>query len=465
MKTVFITLVNRAIYRNLFFFKKSVFYRLKEEQKKNPNLRIVLVAPKHQEKIYKEVLKNELNDRCLIVPADVSSPSGIKEKLFYFFYSYLIYTGTTKLLATMGMRPDEPPAGGKRYLSLFKWLIANTFGKSAWVKTTLVPHLFPIVYKTTAYSDIFEKYKPDLVFISHIYGWSDAHVLAEAKKRNIKTIGMAAGWDHLDKYFLPLHVDTLLAQSNETKNSALKYQMYEPDKVSVVGYPHFDFIADPEIVMPREEILKFLNLPLNACYIIYVSGSAYCPDEPAIIEKVISWMKEKKFGPDMYLIVRPYSGGRSKDKEFDQKKFDRFAEDPSVRFFSADLWDDVYMSKIFTNTIRYCDVLIGMYTTLVLEAAVLDRPIAAAAFDGHRTLPMYRSIRRFEKFEHFQDVLKTGALATGYNFDELFSILDRYIKNPEWLKEERKLMRKELCHVLDCKGSERIVNTILAELR
>lgn len=462
MKTIFITLTNRAVFRNLFFFKESVFYKLRAKQLLDKDLRIILLIPKREVSKYETLLSSELNDRCLIAPIRVPSPSGKIERLFYFVYSYLIYTGTTKLLATMGMRPDEPPAGGRRFLAPIKWFIANTLGRSEWIKTKLVPALFLKIVTPRPFEEIFEKYKPVLVFASHMYGWFDAHLLAEAKRAGIRTMGMAAGWDHLDKYFLPFHLDTLLAQSVEIKNSAVKYQGYVPSAIEITGYPHFDFITDPRILQSKEDVLDFLHLPKNARYMMYVSGSAYCPDEPAIIAKIIGWIKAGKFGLDMYLIIRPYSGGRSKDKEFDQEKFDRFVEDPCVRFFSDDLWGDVEMSKKFTNVTRYCEVLIGMYTTIILEAATLDRPLVAAAFDGDRRLPLHRSIRRFEQFEHFRDVLKTGALSTAYNFDELQAIIKAYVDNPSLRSGERQVMRDSLCHVLDGKASERIADMIVS---
>ncbi|MBX4210345.1 CDP-glycerol glycerophosphotransferase family protein [Candidatus Parcubacteria bacterium] len=461
-KILFLTLSNRAVFRNLFFFPNCVFSELKKFAETHHDFFIVLLVPvKDVEKYTEAVLGAGLGQHYAVEGVHVPLSKGVVQKVFYFLYSYLIYTHTTKILATIAIRPDEPPAGGRRMLAPIKWLIAHTLGRSNSIKQVLVPKLFLRIFKNNRpFKDLFLKYQPHLVFASHLYGWFDHHMLAESKRRTIPSLGMAAGWDHLDKYFLPFHVDTLLAQSEEIKNSAIKYQGYKAEDIKIVGYPHFDFIVSKENEMPRNAVLEYLKFSNAARYIVYVSGSAYCPDEPVIIAEMLRWMDEGKFGADVYLVIRPYVGGRTKDREFDYQKFNKFSEHPRVVFFSDELWGNVEKSKIFVNVIRYCDILLGMYTTLVLEAAALDRPLLAAAFDGYRTLPFHRSIRRFEQFEHFKDVLKTGALTTAYNFPDLEKYIERYMKDQTLYAQNREVLRINLCHRLDGKSSERVSKEI-----
>jgi len=460
-KTIFLTLSTRAVFRNLFFFPGGVFSKLRERAENKDDLKVVLLVPKREANKYDNVLGEGRDEWYFVEPVKTVSSRGVLEKFFYFFYSYLIYTGTTKVLATMSMRPDEPPAGGRRYLASIKWLIANTFGRIKFVKTKVVPRLFLKIFRERPFKDVFEKYNPSMVFISHLYGWTDQHLLAEAKRQKVKTVGMAAGWDHLDKYFLPFHVDTLLAQSHEIKASAIKYQSYPTESIEIVGYPHFDFITDLKNILPKEEIMTALGFPADSRYFVYVSGSAYCPDEPDIVEKIISWIDEGKFGENAHLIVRPYAGGRSNDREFDYEKFNRFAKHPRVYFFDHDLWGDVEKSRLFVNILRYSSVVIAVYTTIALEAVALDRPILAPAFDGYKKRSAHRSISRFEKFEHFQGVLKTGAMKTARNFDDLFIFLNNYLQDSSIDDEERELMRQKLCYKLDCLASKRVADFIL----
>ena len=454
------SLSSQAVFRNLFFFPGSFFDRLHAFLENEKDWRVVIAVPERSYQKYFPLMSSRLHDRLILKPIRIPAKKTAFQQIGVFLYSYLIYTGTTKLMATMGTRPDEPPAGGKWFLAPIKYIDAYVCGRSQWIKRTFVPFFFLQIFRETPFAALFKKYHPHLVFIPHLYGWFDTLLLAEAKRNKIRTIGMPAGWDHLDKYYLPLHVDTLVLPSEQVKRAAIAYQAYDPAMMRIVGYPHFDFIVNEKFMYSRAQTLQSLGFPDCAKYILYVSGSSYCPDEPDVIETMLKWMDEGKFGVDVRLVIRPYLGGRSKDKEFDEEKFNRFASHPRVVFYRPDFWGNIKESKNFINIMRHADAVLAVYTTMVLEASVLDRPLVAVAFDGYHTRPLSRSIRRFEQFEHFQDVLKTGAMRTAYNFDDLFAILDGYIKNPDLDKEKRQLLREMLCYKLDGKVSERIIAEI-----
>lgn len=467
MKTLFFSISSTPVFRNFLFFPGSVCQRFPALLEKEKDLRIVLLFPRRDYEKYFTFFSPLLGERCVAEIVDAPSPKGtIIQKIFYFFYSYLIYTGTTKIMATWGMRPEEPPAGGRWYLAPLKCGIALTVGRIRAVKTKLVPFLYYRLYRDRPFADIFEKYKPTCVFVPHLYGQFDTRLRAEAACQGVRTIGMAAGWDHLDKYFLPFQTDILLAQNEQMKRAAIHYQAYRADHIEIVGYPHLDlFFQSRARAMPRQELLRRLNFSENAEYILYISGSAYCPDEPEIIQTMLSWADEGKFGRDVRMVIRPYLGGRGKDREFDEKKFNSFEAHKRVSFYRRDFWADLEKVKEFINIMRHASAVICVYSTAFLEAAVLDRPLVALAFDGSRVRPLKRSIRRFLEFEHFQDVFRTGAVQIAYSFNDLFSILARYFKNPSYDHEARARLIRDVCYRFDGATSERVLEVLVRTLK
>ena len=459
--TLLFSIASPVVFRNLFFFPHSVYARMKEIMRERRDLKVVFVLPRGHQRKYPGFVEECRDAGGVVEFVSVPLAKGLPQRIFYFLYSYLIYTGTTRVMATIGTRPDEPPAGGRWYLAPLKHLIAATLGRFRFIKRKVVPWLYLRFFRDRPFADVFARHRPDVVFAPHLYGWFDAVLLAEARRWGIKTIGMAAGWDHLDKYFLPFQTDTLLAQSEQVKQGAIRFQAYPPERIALVGYPHLDFILAREYVMARGETLERLGFPPEAKLIIYVSGSAYCPDEPDIIETILSWADEGRFNADVRLVIRPYSGGRGKDKEFDEEKFRRFAHHPRVAIFRRDFWGDLEKSIYFINILRHADAVVALYTTMVLEAAALDRPLIAPAFDGYHHRPLHRSIRRFEQFEHFGEVLSIGALRTARDFSQLFRFLDAYLKNPELDRDKRELLRRNLYYKLDGKVSERIVERLI----
>lgn len=465
MRTIFFSLSSSGVYRNLFFFPQSVFTQLREYLREDPDTRVVVIMPLRFRDTYSSSLTDDdLKDRLIIETIAVSAKKNFFQRAFYFFYSYLIFTGTTKIMATMGARPDEPPAGGRRYLAPVKLAIARSLGRSNYLKRRVVPRVWLSIFPERPFAALFERYRPDIVFAPHLYGWFDTVLLSEAKLRRVRTVGMPAGWDHLDKYFLPFHADRLLVPSEQVRRMAMEHQAYLPEQIAIVGFPHFDFITQKDYLRPRHEVLARLGFPPDARFVLYVSGSAYCPDEPDIIEKVLAWADAGIFACDLRVVVRPYQGGRMRDKDFDMRKFNRFAAHPRAAFYRREFWGDRERAEYFLNILAHADVVMGVYTTMLIEAAALDRPLVAPAFDGYHKRPYHRSIRRFEEFDHFREVLASGAVRTARSFDDLLEILRRYLKDPAVDADKRQAMRDAVCSRLDGKSSERILAEIFTLL-
>lgn len=459
-KTIFFTVSSTPSFRNLFFLPGCVFEKILALLKTRDDLRFVFLIPEEllQKFIYR--IQPHLSDLCIVESIAVNKNFTIGQRLFRFFYSYLIYTGTTHLLSSMGTRPDEMRPGS-RFLAPLKMGIAYTFGRWRPVKIKLIPFLFNRVFPDRPFAALFERYRPQGMFLPNIYSWFDTLLAREAAERRIKTLGMVANWDHIDKYFIPFRAEKFLAQSAQVKDGAVRAQAYGEQEVELVGYPYFDFVWAKEYVVKRDEFLARWDFPPDARVLLYISGSSYCPDEPEVIEEILRQMESGRFPPETRLIIRPYLGGRFKDKDFDEKKFNRFEEHPAVRMYRRESWSNVEETIAFLNIMAHSDVVMSAFSTAALEVSLFDRPLISIGFDGYHRRPFHRSVRRFEYFTHFQDVFLTGAVRVVRNFPQLFAAICGYLENPGLDSEKRARMRDLMCYKLDGKASERILEAVM----
>lgn len=466
MKTLFFNLSSPDVFRNLFFFPGSVHSHMMNALYARPELQIIYIVNKKDLGKYSQFLAGNLGERCKIEAIKVAYPKTFLEKCFHFFYSYLVYTGTTKTLATIGMRLDEPTAGGpfRRFLAPVKVGIARTFGRSLFIKNRVVPVLYAKIFTSRPAKELFDRYHPDLVFAPHIYGKLDTEILAEAYRRGIKTLGMVACWDHFDKFYLSHKPDRLLAQCEQVQDFGVRFQGYRRDRIELVGYPHFDFFTKKEFAVSREHIMRRLGFPKESKYILYISGTAYCPDEADIIGGILQWAESRGLGHNARIVIRPYPGARARDVYSEKEKFGKFETHPRVVFYKNEIWEELEKSIFFLNIMRHADAIVAVYSTAMLEAVVLDRPLIGIGFDGYKKRSLQKSIRRFQMREHFKDILKSGCIRIAGNFDELFSLLDGYFKNPERDADKRALLRKKFCGTLDGNVSERIARHILTTI-
>ncbi len=466
MKTIIITLSSHPVFKNLFFFPGSFWEKfcgmLAEDREKRLRAVVVMPAP-YKEKYearFREVL-GRFPQQIFVEYSAVPLPQGIIARLFRFFYSYLIYTSTTRLLATMGTRPDEMPAGSRR-LAFLKAAIASTFGRSSFIKEKVITALFDCLFPVRPFAELFKKYRPDCVFLPNLYGWFDTIVARDAKACGIKTVGMTANWDHIDKYFMPVRTDSFLAQNNQIRDAAERLQGYRPGEITVTGYPHFDFINRKEYLVARSAFLSSVGFSDGVKYLLYISGSVYCPDEPEVIEQVLRWIDEGRFAPhDVRLVIRPYLGGRLRDHDFDVKKFEGFKTHSRVVFYERESWHDLPATAKLLNFMAHADAVLSAFSTAALEVALFDRPLIAIGFDGQHQRPIHRSVRRFEEFTHFQDLYATGGIRVTRSFDELFVAIKTYLANPSLDAEGRALIRRTMCPFPDSGTAQRILDILL----
>ena len=391
---------------------------------------------------------------------EAMKPRGAFEQAFRFFYSYLIFTGTTKILATFGARADRPPAGGNRHLAWAKWFVANTFGRIRAVKIFLVPWLYFLVFRSRPYREIFERYRPQLLFVPNIAAFPDIELVAEARRQGIATIGMAQNWDHLNKYFIPQHVDRLLVQNEPMRSEAVSLHAYDRHAVEVTGFPQFDSLASREtLVMPREEFCAHFGIPAAHRVILYISGAAYSLDEPEILAEIACWIERGDL-PHTTLMVRPYVIAR--DRALEERKYAALQGIANVVFNWERVSEATEHKRIYFSMLHYTDVVISIFSTTAIEAAIFNKPTLTIGFDGRAKRAPHESITRLEKRSHFRHVLETGAVRVVRSFNDLKAALLERFENPSLGHAERAALVRKMCFKIDGRASERIATAVLS---
>ncbi|PIQ91716.1 MAG: hypothetical protein COV70_02290 [Parcubacteria group bacterium CG11_big_fil_rev_8_21_14_0_20_39_22] len=453
MKTLFVELFSVAAAPHLLS-EGGLVSKLKDK-----NVRIILLIPSLEE--YKKMAAPHLQENVIFEEIKKTFPSTYFQKVFVFFYSYLIFTGTTKMLATFGARADSPPAGGNRHLAWLKSLLANTFGRSKWIKVKAVPWLYQRIFNERPYRELFEKHSPDAIFVSNIAFNPALELISEAKRMGVKSMGMAANWDHLNKYYIPMHADHLLVQNEPMSREAVEYHTYDPKQVSIVGFPQFDKFADLDLVKPKEEYFKEFGIPLDHKILLHFSGSVYALDEADILEEVAKWINDGVFGPAT-LMVRPYAGLRERKQE--EEKYKRLLNMKNVVFNWRQDNDSSNNKANYVSMFAYADIIISVFSTTAIEASIFDKPTVTIGFDGYENRPFHKSIKRLETLSHFKHVLDTGSVYVARNFENLQRKISEYISDPVKDREQRKNLISKMCFKIDGKSNERIADFIISKI-
>lgn len=454
MRTIFIALLSNLVLGN-FDMPGGVLEQFVRKRPKNT--RLVFLTLKSFEQRIRPFLDGDSVVAEFVAKAE--QLRGLK-KIFQFFYSYLIFTDTTRILATFGARADVPPAGGNRHAAFVKSFLAHTFGRSKFVKTRLVPKLFSLFFRARPHERLFDRYAPERVFLPNIATLADEEVLLEAKRRRIPSVAMACNWDHLNKYFIPLRADCLLVQNEPMRKEAVELQCYRSEQIVPVGFAQFDaHVNFDERELSRERFFETFGIPKDRKLILFISGAAYSLDEPDIIREMAQWIERNRFGMPAHIMVRPYVLAR--DRESEEAKFREFKNHRFVSFNSFRRDESPATRNYYLAMIRYADVVIPIFSTMAIEAALFDRPTISIGFDGHRARPFHQSVTRLEHLTHFKHVLQTGSVRIVRSFEELFNQTNRYVHASAEDREKRKALVEKMCYRADGKASERIADFVL----
>ena len=458
MKTIFLNLFSNAALLNFVYPGGPLDLLI---QKAGGKYRIVVLL-NAQLMDYVDRFKGVSNLEFVAIPK--RETFTFLQKAFRFFYSYLIFTGTTRLLATFGARADAPPAGGNRHLAFIKSFIAHTFGKIPAMKTVVVPWLYQYFFSDRPYKALFEKYQPSLLYAANIAFYPDTDLILEARRHGVISVGMPVNWDHLNKYFIPMRTDYLLIQNEPMHKEAVELQAYSWEDVIPVGFSQFDSYFQPEKhIQNRKEFFEYFGIKdIRTKIILFISGSVYSPDEGDVLEEIARWIKENRFEGPVTLMVRPYVGKRSIAK--DKEKYQALEEDPNVVFNWRQDNNNLEAKNNYMGMYFYADVIISVFSTTAIEAAIFDKPTITVGFDGFQKRPYHQSLARLEELSHFRHVLDTGSVLVARSFDELYKMLEEYLKSPEKDADKRKDLMKKMCYGADGHASERIVDALLAKL-
>ena len=307
-------------------------------------------------------------------------------------------------------------------------------------------------YNPHLYADLYDRYQPSLV-VASTPGWRlDRYLLREAAERGVRTAAAVVGWDNPSSYSLSgAPVDSIACWSEIQKQELVEGSDWAPDRVHVVGIPTYDGYFRRQWVMPRDEYFRLHSLDPRRKLITYacsfVSFSPNLHNVEALARLVSSGDLQEsaqlliRLHPNHFLDVGLFAKERESIAELARQAPHMRVVEPiplggELGYYSGE--DMPEKASMLTHS----DVFVTVYSTMVVEAAIHDRPIISLCLDapgGWNTprkysLPLSR-IGDWPTHERFRQA-KAGRVAL--SFDELQSLAAEYLRSPQLERAERR---------------------------
>lgn len=313
------------------------------------------------------------------------------------------------------------------------------------------------LFTSHIYNDLFDRYQPDLI-ISNSAGWRlDQYLLREAKRRGIKTATVVVGWDNPSSQGLPgAFVDYVVVWSEVHKQELVGGVDWPAKNVFIGGMPLYDGYISGKWVMSREEYFKLHDLDPNKRLLAFAATALGISPNFHIVKLLAEMVSIQSLREPSQLLVRLHPN------HF--KPYPHYQEEAKAIYELAQHYRDVhvvapkevsqglerYSGEDFpekASMLAYCDVLITIYSTMVIEAALHGKPSISACIDAPsgwqnkfwvplHEIPHWPTATRINK-------ARAGKLAL--TPEELRQSINEYLANPDLdAVERRNFLEEEL---------------------
>ena len=443
-KTVFITCFNGFISRNIL--STDAFTMLKA----GGDIRAVIFTPQSRAQTIREEFGSS---QVTVEGIDIASKSieSRKERFFWVLSTNLLRTKTRRVQRKVKLAQDDNLAD-----YLFSILV-SFLGRFRWVRYFFRRAAYFFV-NGDEFESFFDRYRPDVLFATDVYTPEDVKMMRCARRKNIKVIGMVRSWDNITSKTLLQHIpDFLVVTSDYIREEAIRYADMPPAKIFVSGVPHYDRY-NLQNTLPRPALMQKYGFGEKDKLILLATPSdLYLKNNP-VTSMAIKALADI---PAKVLVRLPLVG--KAEAGLRETPANAVFDDPGMYpdFTQAHLTMEA--DRHLANCLNAADLVITWASTMIIDAAVFNKPIILLGFDASPR-PYAESIIRYYDYEHNQPVLKAGAARLVKSPEELTNWVKKYLENPRMDEEGRKAVVGRYCGDLDGKAGERLGNFLLEKL-
>jgi hypothetical protein len=331
-------------------------------------------------------------------------------------------------------------------------------------------------YVPSYYDALFEHLPPDLV-IASTPGWRfDRYLLRAASRKGIPTAAAIIGWDPPSSYGLPgADVDYITCWSENQKRELINGSDWLPEQVNVGGVPAYDGYFNHQWIMPRDEYYRMHKLDKNRKLISYAASFVSFSPNFQNVQALADLVNEDALAKPAQLLIRLHPNHFWNYQLYQQEADairDLGKRHPHIHVVEpVPLGGELgyYSGEDMpekSSMMAYSDVFTTVYSTMVVEAAIHDRPIVSVCIDqpdGWNTPRKYSldlsKIGNWPTHQRFRD---SGAGKVAYNKEELRLAINYYLQDDLADKEARRQFIKQECTFVDGAAGKRTAEFFLS---
>lgn len=296
---------------------------------------------------------------------------------------------------------------------------------------------------SSLYDTFFSDLKLDVILNAHQRAVKAVPLIKKAKQLKIKTIGAIFSWDNIPKARLSVRTDLYFVWSEYMKKELLQfYSEINENDIFVTGTPQFEFYLKEDLIENKEDFFEKYHLDSNKKTICFSGDDTRTsPYDPLYLEDlaqaIATMTKENQYQILLRRCPVDVSG------RFD-KVVDKFPEiiKKAVPLWNFDKskkndWTLVYPTyndvKLLVNTVKHCDVVINVGSTMAHDFAMFHKPAIYINYD----VPINQnwSVKRIYKIHHFRSMNTLNPVFWLNNKNLILDTLNKALESDKTSKE------------------------------
>ncbi len=462
MKTIFISAFSGIEVKNLL--RTGVAARLLAD----PEVQLVLVTTDEPERVA-HYRKEFAHPRIIVAPVPRYRAAGA-DAFFRALSFLLLRTPTTYWRAGLVGRALRRP-----FHAFITRALHFVLGRKYAIR--LARFLDRVLVCRNDYEDLFVKYSPNVIVCANLFDEKELHLLREAKRRGVPTVGYINSWDKVTARAVLRDLPDQFIVFNETIRGELVVHHAVPRKrIAVCGIPQYDFFFRPNAIAEsaalygqrirtlrsREEFLRALGLGAGERLVCYAPmGARFSECDFDMIDVLCAFEKDGSMGGAKLFVRFPPNDAVDKTELVRRPNLRCYL--PGIRFSAkrgAD-WDMSFEDMLLLHeTLAYASAVVGYASSIAVDAALFGVPFVGVDFETRVVLDSRRAPTEYYKMHHFQKALATGSIALASSPSALADEIARALAHPEERAAARKCLVEMQCAFTDGRASERVAAVI-----
>lgn len=401
------------------------------------------------------------------------------------WFNFFRRVGASKKINTEALdshirQVEEEATGTRELLVGFIRIIVALLRNSRLARKWLVRNQMRLVPREKGiYSDLFDKFDPDLVVASTPAWRIDRILVREAALRGIPTASVIVGWDNPSSYSLNGgKVDWITCWSEIQKEELVQGSDWEPERVNIGGIPSYDGYFQHKWLMKKEDYFRDHNLDPRRKLLGYACSFTTFSPNYQNIEAIVELMEADELVEPCQLLIRLHPNHFLDDPLFQAEKehiINLAKRSSHVHVVEpVPLGGDLgyYSGEDMpekSSMMAYSDVFLTVYSTMVVEASIHETPIVSVCFDvpggwGEKSR-FYLPLSKIGNWPTHKRFIDSGAGRVAFNKQELKEHINTYLRHPEIDLERQRTFIKNECTYINADAGRRTAGFLLSLIR